>query len=344
MTARRGLSSSPGDRDFSGPITKVNEGGDVLHASATTAPESVARSGPRRPRRQGKSRASYWIFLIPAVIGVLVLIAIPIGFTVFYSLCNYNLQIGTDAFTGFDNYVRIFTGKNGDFLVTLLRTFGYVIVVIALDFVLAMTQALLLFGMKMRWAKFWRAVFVLPILVIPTASAVFWRNVMYAPHNGEFLKVLGLEHLLSPPLGDPKLAFWAIIVVVVWAWSPWVFVLFSTGLDQIDRSVLEASMVDGAGYFQRLRSIILPLMRPVIFVTLTFKALDSFLSFPFVWVLTMGGPGDSTHILSTFIYKQAFNLLDYGNGSAMAIVMLVISGVLSVGAVLGWQRYYGREA
>nr|WP_249776871.1 sugar ABC transporter permease [Leifsonia sp. C5G2] len=198
--------------------------------------------------------------------------------------------------------------------------------------------------MKPAWAKFWRAVFILPILVIPTASAVFWRNVMYAPHGGEFLKVLGLDGIVPPPLGDPKLAFWAIIVVVVWAWSPWVFILFSTGLDQLDRTVLEASMVDGASYWQRLRTIIFPLMRPVIFVTLSFKALDSFLSFPFVWVLTQGGPGNSTHILSTFIYQQAFNLLDYGNGSAMAIVMLLISGVISVAAVLGWQRFYGKES
>ncbi|KRC51974.1 hypothetical protein ASE16_02605 [Leifsonia sp. Root227] len=278
------------------------------------------------------------------MIGVVALIAVPIGFTFYYSLRNYNLQIGSDQFNGVDNYIRLFTGQNGDFIAATLRTFGYVFVVIVFDFVLAMAQALLIFSMKQGWAKFWRAVFILPILVIPTASAVFWRNVMYAPHNGEFLKVLGLDGIVNPPLGDPKLAFWAIIVVVVWAWSPWVFILFSSGLDQIDRSVIEASMVDGTSYFQRLRTIIFPLMRPVIFVTLSFKALDSFLSFPFVWVLTQGGPGDSTHILSTFIYQQAFNLLDYGNGSAMAIVMLVISGVISIAAVLGWQRFYGKEA
>lgn len=305
-----------------------------------TIPMQDKQSAQKRPR----SRQGYWPFLVPAMIGVVALIAIPIGFTFYYSLRNYNLQIGSDQFTGVDNYIRLFTGQNGDFIAATLRTFGYVFVVILFDFVLAMAQALLIFSMKQGWAKFWRAVFILPILVIPTASAVFWRNVMYAPHNGEFLKVLGLDGIINPPLGDPKLAFWAIIVVVVWAWSPWVFILFSTGLDQIDRSVIEASMVDGTSYFQRLRTIIFPLMRPVIFVTLSFKALDSFLSFPFVWVLTQGGPGDSTHILSTFIYQQAFNLLDYGNGSAMAIVMLVISGVISIAAVLGWQRFYGKEA
>ncbi len=306
--------------------------------------DDAALAETQRPvRRSPLRQRGYWPFLVPAIVGVVALIAVPIGFSFYFSLRNYNLQIGSDQFAGLDNYVRLFTGKNGDFLAALLRTFGYVVLVIAFDFVLAMVQALLISTMKQKWAKFWRAVFILPILVIPTASAVFWRNVMYAPHNGEFLKVLGLDGIVNPPLGDPKLAFWAIIVVVVWAWSPWVFILFSTGLDQIDRTLIEASMVDGTSYFQRLRTIIFPLLRPVIFVTLSFKALDSFLSFPFVWVLTQGGPGNSTHILSTFIYQQAFNLLDYGNGSAMAIVMLLISGVISVAAVLGWQRFYGKE-
>ncbi|WP_167133105.1 carbohydrate ABC transporter permease [Paramicrobacterium chengjingii] len=291
-----------------------------------------------------RSPRSFWPFLLPALIGVIALIAVPIGFTFYYSLRNYNLQLGTDQFAGLSNYIRLFTGENAEFVAALFRTFGYVILVIAIDFVLAMTQALLVFSMKQRWAKLWKVVFILPILVIPTASAVFWRNVMYSPHGGEFLKVLGLDGVINPPLGDPKLAFWAIIVVVVWAWSPWVFILFSNGLDQLDQAVIEASKMDGASYFQRLRNVIFPLMGPVIFVTLSFKALDSFLSFPFVWLLTQGGPGGSTHILSTYIYEQAFNLLDYGNGSAMAIIMLLISGVLSVAAVLGWQRYYGKDS
>lgn len=325
----------------------------MTEAKAQTAPSTEAKAqsepgvvqSPRapKPRRGGIAGASYWWFLVPAVIGVLALIVVPIGFTFYFSLRKFNLQLGTDSFAGFENYRRLLTGENAEFIAALLRTLVYVVIVIAADLVLAMSQALLLFSMRAGWAKFWRAVFILPILIIPTASAVFWRNVMYAPENGAFLQTLGLSDVISPPLGDPQLAFWAIIITVVWAWSPWVFILFAAGLDQIDKSVLEASMVDGASYFQRLRTIILPLMKPVIFVTLSFKALDSFLSFPFVWIMTQGGPGDSTHVLSTFIYQQAFTLLDYGNGSAMAIVMLVISGALSIGAVLGWQRFYGKE-
>ncbi|MCU1441553.1 MAG: hypothetical protein JWP85_2550 [Rhodoglobus sp.] len=316
----------------------------MTEATAQIPPGAVKSLGKPDSRRRGIASVNYWWFLVPAMIGVFALIAVPIGFTLYFSLRNFNLQLGSDSFTGIDNYIRLLTGRNADFIAALGRTLVYVVVVIAVDFVLAMSQALLLFSMHAGWAKFWRAIFILPILIIPTASAVFWRNVMYAPHNGEFLKTLGLSDIISPPLGDPQLAFWAIIITVVWAWSPWVFILLSAGLDQIDKSILEASMVDGASYFQRLRTIILPLMKPVIFVTLSFKALDSFLAFPFVWIMTMGGPGNSTHVLSTYIYQQAFTLLDYGNGSAMAIVMLVISGALSIFAISIWQRFYGKEA
>ena len=316
----------------------------MTEAKTQIPPSVVQPPATRMPRRRGIATVNYWWFLVPAMIGVFALIVVPIGFTFYFSLRNYNLQLGSDSFAGFDNYARLLSGENAGFIAALFRTLFYVFIVITADFVLAMSQALLLFSMRAGWAKFWRAIFILPILIIPTASAVFWRNVMYSPEGGQFLQALGLSGIISPPLGDPQLALWAIMITSVWAWSPWVFILLAAGLDQIDKSVLEASMVDGASYFQRLRTIIFPLMKPVIFVTLSFKALDSFLAFPFVWLMTQGGPGDSTHVLSTFIYQQAFTLLDYGNGSAMAIVMLIVSGALSVGAVLGWQRFYGKEA
>jgi ABC-type sugar transport system permease subunit len=119
--------------------------------------------------------------------------------------------------------------------------------------------------------------------------------------------------------------------------------LFSTGLEAIDKNILDASMVDGTSYFQRLRFIIMPIMRPVIFVTLAFKAIDSFLSFPFIWLITQGGPGGSTHLVSSYIYQKAFAFLNYGAGSALAIVLLFLSSSLSLIAVLVWRRNYGEE-
>lgn len=295
----------------------------------------------RSPEGPNAARGN-WLFLTPTLIGVVALIVGPLCYAIYLSLRDFDLQRATDKFIGLKNYISIITDADPGFVAALWRTFLYVAVVIALDFIVAMTQSLLIFGMKARAARFWRVVFMLPILIIPTASAVFWRTIMYAP-NGQFLQTLGLSHIISPPLGDPRLAFWAIIITVIWAWSPWVFMLLSAGMDRIPKDVIDAAMVDGASYLQRLRFIIMPLMRPTIFVTLSFKAVDSFLSFPFIWVMTQGGPGDSTHILSTYIYRTAFSLLNYGLGSAMSIIMLVISAAISTAVVLLWNRNYGKE-
>lgn len=302
-----------------------------------SAPAAAKPPVDARRKARTRDRRFYW-FLLPATVTILLLIVVPLGYTFYLSLRHYDLARGLDEFIGLANYVDILRGGDPEFVKSLVRTLVYVAVVIAFDFLVGMTQALLLFEMRPRAARIFRMVFMLPILIIPTASAVFWRTTMWAPPNQQFLRALHLDGLVDPPLGNPDLALWAIIVTVIWAWSPWVFLLLSGGLDYLDRSALEASMVDGASYFQRLRHIILPLMRPIIFVTLSFKAVDSFLSFPFVWVMTQGGPQGSTHLMSTYIYEQAFKFLNYGFGSALAIVMLVISSLLSVGAVLYWQR------
>jgi multiple sugar transport system permease protein len=309
----------------------------LAERDVSSAPPSKNRK-PAKGTFKGDREGRYWWFLTPAVLVIAGLIVAPLCYTFYLSLRHYDLARGLDEFVGLGNYVEIFSGGDPEFIKSLVRTLVYVLVVITFDFLLGMTQALLLFSMRPRVAKVFRLLFMLPILIIPTASAVFWRTTMWAPPNEQFLRSLGLDGLINPPLGDPDLALWAIIITVIWAWSPWVFLLLSGGLDSIDRSVLEAAMMDGASYFQRLRLIILPLMRPVIFVTLSFKAVDSFLSFPFVWIMTQGGPRGSTHLMSTYIYEQAFKFLNYGYGSALAIVMLLISAALSIGAVLYWHR------
>jgi ABC-type sugar transport system permease subunit len=305
--------------------------------------QGTRKSVTPQPIKRSLKNKQYWLFLSPAILAAIALIAVPLGYTFYYSLQNFNLQTGEDSFAGLGNYKLIFTGGDPEFLISILRTFLYVFVVVLADFILAMVQALLIFSMKPYWAKIWRSVFILPILIIPTASAVFWKNVMWAPESAGFLTTLGLENIIKPPLGSPSLALWAIVITVIWAWSPWVFLLFSTGLEAIDKNILDASMVDGTSYFQRLRFIIMPIMRPVIFVTLAFKAIDSFLSFPFIWLITQGGPGGSTHLVSSYIYQKAFAFLNYGAGSALAIVLLFLSSSLSLFAVLVWRRNYGEE-
>ncbi|MFH5822418.1 carbohydrate ABC transporter permease [Georgenia sp. AZ-5] len=323
------------------PSGTVTGGGTAVVIRAT--PRGAAPRGPETAPGRGVRRPNYWLFMLPALVAILALIVVPLGYAVFLSLRRYDLRRGIDEFVGLQNYAEILSGGDPAFVASLLRTLLYVVVVITADFLIGFTQALLLFSMRPAVAKVFRMLFMLPILIIPTASAVFWRTIMWAPPNQQFLRTLGLEGVIPPPLGESSLALWAIIITVIWAWSPWVFLLLAGGLDSLDRNVIDAARVDGASYVQRLRHIILPLMKPVIFVTLSFKAVDSFLSFPFIWVMTEGGPGGSTHLMSTYIYEQAFQFLNYGFGSALAIVMLLISSVLSIGSVLYWNRTHGKE-
>lgn len=281
----------------------------------------------------------YWLFVAPALLAIGAFVIAPIGYAAWLSLKNFNLILGTDSFAGLANYKRVFTDPA--FLTVTLRTFLYVAVVTSIDFTFGFSQALLLYELSPGIARIFRGIFLLPILLIPSASAMFWRMIMYGPPNVEFLRMFGLTSVLPPPLSTSKLAFWGIIVTVWWAWSPWVFLLLSGGLESLDQTPIEAAKLDGASYLGIVRYIILPMMRPVIFVTMSFKAVDSFLSFPFIWLMTQGGPGNSTHLLSTYIYNEAFHFLDYGYGSAMAIVMLVMSGVLAWLAASYWQRTQG---
>lgn len=313
---------------------------------SATQQQSLARRGRRRRagRRLGtESDRPYWLFVLPAGAAVVALVGVPLVYAVGLSLRDFNLMLGTDSPAGLSNYVRALT-EDPEFYIALLRTFVYVAIVVSLDFALGFTQALLLHGLTPRLTSFFRGLFLLPILIIPAASATFWRLIMFGAPNVEAYRALGIYGLLPPPLGDLTLAFPAIILTVWWAWSPWVFLLLLGGLEGLDQSVIEAAETDGATYLQLVRRIILPMMKPVIFVTLAFKAVDSFLVFDFVWIMTQGGPGNATQVVSTYTYKYAFGQLNYGYGAALSIITLFVSAVLSIVAVLYWQRSQGAES
>ncbi len=278
----------------------------------------------RRARRRlgTESDRPYWLFVLPAGAAVFVLIGVPLAYAVGLSFRNFNLLLGTDSPAGLSNYVRALT-QDPEFYVALLRTFAYVAVVVSLDFALGFTQALLLHGLTPRLTSFFRGLFLLPILVIPAASATFWRLIMFGAPNVEVYRALGIYGLIPPPLGDLTLAFPAIILTVWWAWSPWVFLLLLGGLEGLDQQVIEAAEVDGASYLQLVRRMILPMMKPVIFVTLAFKAVDSFLVFDFVWIMTGGGPGNASQVVSTIYHALGIDPAQtFLNGSGRPMYIL----------------------
>jgi multiple sugar transport system permease protein len=284
-----------------------------------------------------------WWFLLPAALAVFGVIVVPLCQVLYLSLFDYNIMQYTYRFIGLGNYVKILF--DAEFGWALLRTWWYVAAVVGVDFVYGFLVALLAWQLPLVWSKLFRAIVILPMLLIPSATAMLWRSVIYAPPYAAFDHVFGLPASVNV-LASPLSALWGIILTAIWGWSPWVFLLLLAGLEGLAAEPLEAAKLDGATFPKLVWHIILPMMKPVIFITVSLKAVDSFLSFTFPWIMTEGGPGGSSHLLSTYIFEKAFKFLDYGYGSSLGVVMLIIAALTSTTVILyaRKQGYVSHEA
>jgi multiple sugar transport system permease protein len=311
-------------------------------------PGAVGGETPTAPRKSHRSiqrswDAELWWFLLPAAIAVVGVIVVPLAQVVYLSLFDYNIMQYTYRFIGLGNYGTILSDV--EFRWALLRTWAYVAVVVGVDFVYGFLVALLAWQLPLAWSKLFRAIVILPMLLIPSATAMLWRTVMYAPPYAAFDRVFGLPASVNM-LASPLTAVWGIILTAIWGWSPWVFLLLLAGLEGLPVEPLEAAKLDGATFPQLVWHVILPVMKPVIFITVSLKAVDSFLSFTYPWIMTEGGPGGSSHLLSTYIFEKAFKFLDYGYGSSLGVVMLCIAALTSTVVILYARKegYLGDEA
>jgi len=259
--------------------------------------------------------------MLPAIIFVGVFIGIPIIYSGCLSFRDFNFMHMTDRFIGLRNYLLIIQDKQ--FWISLLQTGIYISIVAFVDFVYAFGAALLIYSLKSKFGKVLRGIIMLPMLLMPVSTAILWRVVIFNPPYQIFNRLFGISSTFSI-LADPLTALTGIMVTVIWAWAPWIFILLLAGLESLPPEPQEASKIDGANYLQRVWYIILPTLKPVIFVTLLLKCVDSFKSFTYPWIMTQGGPGGSSHLITTYIFHRAFRDLDYGYGSAMTMFSLII--------------------
>jgi multiple sugar transport system permease protein len=273
--------------------------------------------------------------VVPALAGMVTLVMVPILYAVYTSLFNLDLITLSNNFIGFDNYIELL--KDMNFLYSVLRTLLYVVVVVGIQFIIALGEALVLYHLPIGWAKVFRGIILLPMVLMPVASGLLWRSIMYNPPYAEIGRLLGLSESF---LSKSSTAIWAVMFTDVWSWTPWLFLLMLSGLENLPMEPIEAAKIDGANFFQRLRFIILPGLSPVILVALSFKAVDCLRAFTYVWVMTQGRPGQSSHLMSTYIYENSFRLLRYGYGAAMSMAVLVFSLFVCLGFLSLLKRKY----
>jgi multiple sugar transport system permease protein len=210
----------------------------------------------------------------------------------------------------------------------LWTTLMFAFVCVTAEMVLGIALALSLEG-SVRGMAFFRTLFILPMMIAPIAVGLIWRYLFDAQFGllNAILAVFG-----AAPVGwlaQEHTAFIAIVIADIWQWTPFVFIMMIAALANVDGAVLEAARIDGANWWQSTFRVKLPMVMHVIVITLLMRLIDAFRVLEVIYILTFGGPGDSTEILSLHIYKTAFISQRLGSAAAISVLLLVVVAALS---------------
>ena len=287
-------------------------------------------------RLQNSRNALGAIFMLPAALLLLIFLTYPLGLGVWLGFTD--AKIGRPGeFVGLENYVFLW----GDSVtrLALFNTLFYTIVASVLKFVLGLWLATLL-NKHLRFTTFLRSVILLPFIVPTALSAIaFWWI-----YDSQFsviswlLMHLGVIDRYIDFLGDPWMARWSTIAANVWRGIPFVAISLLAGLQTISPSLYEAAAIDGATAWQRFRFITLPLLTPIIAVVMTFSVLFTFTDFQLIYVLTRGGPLNSTHLMATLSFQRGISGGAMGEGAAIALAMVPFLLAAILFSYFGLQR------
>lgn len=285
--------------------------------------------------RRNKGKAIYktrdnitgYLLLAPWLFGFLLMWLVPAGISVFYSFTDFNL-LSPPEFTGVANYIRIFT-QDETFWQALKVTFLYVIFLVPLRLVFALFIAMLL-NKNHKGLGFYRTLYYVPSIIGGSiAVAIVWKQLF--GNKGaimSLLAVFGIEQQTSF-LGNPKTALGIIIIMGVWQFGS-SMLIFLSALKQIPYSLYESAMVDGAKPWKMFTRITLPMLTPTIFFNLILQIINGFRVFTESYVITDGGPMDSTLSYVLYLYRRAFTYFDMGYSCALAWVLVLIIAVFTI--------------
>jgi len=285
---------------------------------------------PRRSRRERRDALKGWVFVTPTVVLVVALFLVPIGLVVFMSGSEWSLLGGYRETNGAANFSEVLSDPLlGDAVrFTLKYTVLTTVILMPVAFFLA-----LLVQESRRWNSFLRTAILVPsALGIASASLLFYA--LYSPQVGPLnpiLDALGLMDAGGSILGTPGGALWATVVLIVWRFAGYYMILTMVGLQAVPQEIYEAASIDGASRLTQLRRITLPLLRPTIAMTMILTVTGSLLAFDQFYILTKGGPNNSTLTVVLLIYRYAFETRrDLGMAAALSVLVLVALVLVNV--------------
>lgn len=281
-----------------------------------------------------RSKIGFWAFVLPSLAFFVLVVVIPAIWGLGYSLTDWNGISKEVSFVGFSNYVKIFT-QDGDFLHAFVFTAVFALAAVIGVNVVGFLLALLVTS-KAKCTTLMRGAFFMPNLIGGILLGFTWQFI-FVQAFGAVYNATGLKFFANW-LSDTKTSFFGLLILVVWQLAGYMMIIYIAQIQSIPDNLLEAAEIDGAGYLQRLKNVILPLTAPAftigLFLSLTtcFKLYDQNLA------LTNGGPFNSTEMLALNIYNSAFKYNELGVAQAKAVVFLIVVAALGL-----TQLYYSKK-
>ncbi|GAB1584379.1 carbohydrate ABC transporter permease [Phyllobacterium phragmitis] len=269
-----------------------------------------------------------WLLMLPLLIVMIAVIGWPLVDTVRLSFTDARL-VGTQGqFVGIGNYAKLISSSN--FQRALTTTALFAILSVTAEMVLGVLAALLL-NQEFKGRTLLRALMILPWALPTVVNATLWR-LIYNPEYGALnalLTQVGLLDAYRSWLGEPGTAMAALIIADCWKNFPLVALIALAALQAVPRDIMAASMVDGAGAWARFRFVLLPYLAGPLMVALVLRTIEAFKVFDIIWVMTRGGPANSTRTLSILVYQEAFSFQRAGSGASLALIVTLLVTLLA---------------
>lgn len=271
------------------------------------------------------------MFFLPAALFMIVFLLYPISLLVKDSFYHIDLMNpGVKEFVGLTNYIDSLTSER--FLKALWNTVIYIGVAVGIEFIIGLTLALLLSN-AFKGSQVIRTLLLSPLMLAPIVSGLIWKF-MLNDQFGIFNWLLYKIGILSDPhqilwLSDSRFAIYSTIIADIWLTTPFIMLVLLAGIQGIPKTLYESSDIDGANKWHKFRYITVPSLIPVASVALLIRIIDAARTFDIVWVLTQGGPGFSSELLSTYMYKTLTRYGQVGQSSAMAVIFIILLLIIS---------------
>ncbi|MDN3357375.1 sugar ABC transporter permease [Actinomadura sp. DC4] len=282
----------------------------------------------RRPAVRRRGDITYAVYLIPSGVLFVAVIVVPFLMNIGISLTRWD-GIGRPRWAGLGNYTKL--ASDGDFWASFEHNVALVIAMAIIPAVIGLVLAAVLFDVigrrfGARTASILRACVYLPQVLPFAVAGIVWSWIL-APENGALnatLKAIGLGSLREDWLGDPKLALYTVMGVMVWVQIGFPLIVFMAGLQRVDPALYEAAEIDGASWWRRFWYITIPQIRPELYVVLLICTVAALKSFDKVYILTNGGPGGATKVPAYYSWQNFFEKTQVGYGAAIATVLTLI--------------------